>query len=63
MALQRIWVLGVPVKPEYFKRSFLQEVADGEPAELLTTLVPMEDAELSFQILRLSAAYRLPQSL
>ena len=63
MALQRILVLGVRVRSEYFKRSFLQEVVDGEPAELLRTLVPMDDAELSFQFLRLLAAYRLPQSL
>ena len=33
----------------------LQEAVNGEPAELVRALVPMEDARASFQILRLSA--------
>ena len=38
---------------------FLQEVVNGEPAELVRALVPMEDAQAIFQIFCLSAASRL----
>ena len=51
---QGMRVVGVPVGTEQFQRDFLQEAASGEPAELVRTLVPMEDAQVSFQILRLS---------
>ena len=37
--------------------------ANGEPAELVRALVPMEDAQASFQILRLSATSRLSHLL
>ena len=52
-------VVGVPVRTEQFQRDFLQEAVNGEPAELVRALVPMEDAQASFQILRLSATLRL----
>ena len=51
---------GVPLGTEQFQRDFLQEAVDGEPAELERALVPMEDAQASFHILRLSATSRLP---
>ena len=41
-------VVGVPVGTEQFKRDFLQEAVDGEPAELVRALDPMEDAQASF---------------
>ena len=47
------------VGTEHFKRGLLQEVVDGEPAELVRALVPMEDALASSQNLRLSAASSL----
>ena len=53
----------VPIGAERFKQDFLQEVVDGEPAELVRALVPMEDAQASFQILRLSTASRLSHLL
>ena len=46
-----------------WKRDFLQEAVNGEPAELVRALVPMEDAQASFQILRLSATSRLSHLL
>ena len=49
----------VPVKTKQFKRDFVQEEINGEQAELVRALIPMEDAQASFQILRLSAASRL----
>ena len=52
---QGMRVVGVPVGKERFQRDFLQEAVNGEPAELVRALVPMEDAQASFQILRLSA--------
>ena len=52
---QGMTVVGVPVGTEQFQRDFLQEAVNGEPAELVRALVPMEDAQASFQILRLSA--------
>ena len=51
---QGMRVVGVPVGTEHFH---------GEQAELLRALVPMEDAQASFQILRLSAASRLSHLL
>ena len=56
---QGMRVVGVPVGTEQFQRDFLQEAVNGEPAELVRTLVPMEEAQTSFQILRLSATSRL----
>ena len=56
-------VVGVPVGIEQFQRDFLQEALNGEPAELVRALVPMEDAQASFQILRLSATSRLSHLL
>ena len=56
---QEMRAVGVPVGTEQFQRGFLQEVANGEPAELVRALVPMEDAQASFQIFRLSATSRL----
>ena len=55
--------MGVPVGTEQFQRNFLQEAVNGEPAELTRALVPMEDAQASFQILRPSATSRLSHLL
>ena len=55
--------MGVPVGTEQFQRDFLQEAVNGEPAELVRALVPMEDAQASFQILRLSATSHLSHLL
>ena len=60
---QGMRVVGVPVGTEQFQRDFLQEAVNGEPAELVRALVPMEDAHASFQILRLSATSRLSHLL
>ena len=60
---QGMRVVGVPFGTEHSERDFLQEVVNGEPAELVRALVPIEDAQASFQILRLSAASRLPHLL
>ena len=60
---QGMRVVGVPVGTEQFQRDFLQEAVNGEPAELVRALVPMEDAQASFQILRLSATPRLSHLL
>ena len=60
---QGIRVVGVPVGTKQFQRDFLQEVADGEPAELMRALVPMEDSQASFQVFRLSATSRLSHLL
>ena len=48
-------VVAVPVGTEQFQRGFLLEAVNGDPAELVRALVPIEDAQASFQILRLSA--------
>ena len=56
---QGMRVVGVPVGTEQFQCDLLQEAVNGEPAELVRALVPMEDAQASFQILRLSATSRL----
>ena len=55
--------VGVPVRTEQFQRDFLQEAVNEEPAELARALVPMEDSQASFQILRLSATSRLSHLL
>ena len=60
---QGMRVVGVPVGTEQFQRDFLQEAVNEEPAELVRALVPMEDAQASFQILRLSATSRLSHLL
>ena len=60
---QGMRVVGVPVGTEQFQRDFLQEAVNGEPAELVRARVPMEDAQASFQILRLSATSRLSHLL
>ena len=41
---QGMRVVGVPVGAQQFQRGFLQEPVNGEPAELVRALVPMEDA-------------------
>ena len=46
---QRMRVLGVPFGTELFQRDFLQEAVNGEPAELVRALVPMENAQTSFR--------------
>ena len=56
-------LVGVPVGIEQFKRDLLQEVVNGEPAELMRGLAPVEDADTSFQILHLSAVCHLPHLL
>ena len=43
-------VVEAAVGTKQFQPNFLQEAADGEPAELVRVLVPMEDAQASFQI-------------
>ena len=60
---QGMRVVGVPVGTEQFQRDFMQEAVNGEPAELVRALAPMEDAQASFQILRLSATSRLSHLL
>ena len=47
---QGMRVVGVPVRTEQFQCDLLQEAVNGEPAELVRALVPMEDAQASFQI-------------
>ena len=46
--------MGVPIGTAQLQRDFLQEAVNGEPVELVRALVPMEDAQASFHILRLS---------
>ena len=60
---QGMRVVGVSVGTEQFQRDFLQEAVNGEPAEFVRALVPMEDAQASFQILRLSVTSRLSHLL
>ena len=60
---QGMKVVGVPVRTEHVKRDFLQEVVNAEAAELVRALVPIEDAQASFQISRLSAASRMSHLL
>ena len=40
-------VVGVPVGTEQFKRDFMKEVVDGEPAELVRALVPLDSTQAS----------------
>ena len=63
IVLKGMKVVGVSVGTGQFKRDFLQGAVNGEPAELMKALVPVEDAKASFQILRLSAASPLPHLL
>ena len=61
---QGMRVVELPVGTEQIKLDFLQEAVNGGPAELVRALVPMEvlpmeGAQASYQILRLSAASRL----
>ena len=42
-----------------FKRDFVKEAINGEPAEIVRALVPIDGAQAGFQILRLSAVSRL----
>ena len=51
------------MEKEQFQRDFLQKAVNGEPAELVRVLVPTEDAQASFQILRLSDTSRLSHLL
>ena len=60
---QGMRVVGVPVGTEQFQRDFLQEAVNGEPAELVRALVPMEDDQARIQISRLSATSRLSHLL
>ena len=60
---QGMRIVGVPVGTEQYKRDFVKEAVNGEPAELVRALVPMDDAQASFQILRLSAVSRLSHLL
>ena len=60
---QRMRVVGAPVGTEQFQRDFLQEAINGESAELVRALFPMEDTQARFQILRLSATSRLSHLL
>ena len=60
---QGMRVVGVPVGTEQLQRDILQGAVNGEPAELARALVPMEDAQAIFQILRLSATCRLSHLL
>ena len=46
-----------------FQVFFLQELVHGEPAELVRALVQMQDAQASFQVLRLFVVSRLSQLL
>ena len=52
-------VVGVRAITEHIMWDSLQEAVKGEPAELMSALVLMEDAQASIQILRLSATSRL----
>ena len=60
---QGMRAVGVPAGTGRFKRVFLHDVVNGKPAELVRALAPMEDAQASFQILRLSAIPRLSHLL
>ena len=46
---QGMRVVGASVGTELFQRDFSQEAVNGEPAELVRALVPMEDAQASFR--------------
>lgn len=55
LAREGMAIVWVPVGSEQYQRSFVQGAVDGELAALARVLVPMEDPQLSFPILRLSA--------
>lgn len=40
--------VGVPVEKEQLERDVLQQACNGEPAELVKSLVSMKDAQASF---------------
>ena len=52
---QGMRIVGVPVGTEHFQRNSLKVAVNEAPAELVRALATMEDAQASFQILRLSA--------
>ena len=52
-------VVGVPVGTADYQRESVETAMREDPAELLRALVPMEDAQASFQIMRLSAVTRM----
>ena len=60
---QGIETMGVLGRTEQCNGGFLQEAVNGEPAELVRVLVPMEEAQASYQILRLSSGSRLSHLL
>ena len=60
---QGMRVVAVPVETRQFQCCSLQETVNREPAELVRALVPMGDAQASFQILRLSATSLLSHFL
>lgn len=47
-------VVDVPIGVEAFQRHSMTEAMRADPAELLWVLVPMEDTQARFQIMRLS---------
>ena len=63
VVLQGVRVVGVPVATKDFKRDFLQELVDEEPAELETVLIPMQDAQASFRIFCILTPSRLSHLL
>ena len=52
-------IVGVPVGSAEYQRQQALEAMRGEPTELLRSLAQMEDAQASFQILRVSASTRM----
>ena len=56
---QGMKVVGVPVGIEQFKQDFVKKAVNGELAEPVRTLVPIDDAQASFKLLRLPAVSRL----
>ena len=60
---QEMRVAEVPVGTEQFKRDFVKEAVNGEPAEQVRALVLMDNTQASFQILRPSAVSRLSHLL
>ena len=63
MVRQGMRDMGVPLGTEQFQRDFLQKAVIGKPVELARALIPMENAQASFQMLRLSATSRLSHLL
>ena len=60
---QGIRVVEISIRTEHFKWDSLQEVLDGEPVELTRAFAPMKDTQAIFQILHLSADFRLSHLL